>query len=176
MKPYPFELLNHLTVPCTYMLLLMETWMFLTADKIGTTQPPPAINCAECSRMRHSVKRTFVFLCVRKYTHIRLQKRFKIKNREFFQEEGRSAQFCNFKRTQGLRIFVSHRESFVSRVQSLEHDEITNHRLAALNSSSGEESRKDCCTRRSKGADAQEPRWLRCPRTSLTYSRIPDFA
>jgi hypothetical protein len=29
MKPYPFELLNHFTVPCTYVLLLMETWMFL---------------------------------------------------------------------------------------------------------------------------------------------------
>ena len=31
MKPYPFELLNHFTVPCTYVLLLMETWMFLSA-------------------------------------------------------------------------------------------------------------------------------------------------
>jgi len=31
MKPYPFELLNHFTVPCTYALLLVETWMFLVA-------------------------------------------------------------------------------------------------------------------------------------------------
>lgn len=36
MKPYPFELLNHFTVPCTYVLLLTETWKFLLASLIGT--------------------------------------------------------------------------------------------------------------------------------------------
>jgi hypothetical protein len=46
MKPYPFELLNHLTVPCTYVLLLMETWMFLSADEFGTKAP------ASCNKLR----------------------------------------------------------------------------------------------------------------------------
>jgi hypothetical protein len=46
MKPYPFELLNHLTVPCTYFLLLTETWMFLLADKIGTNA------AASCNKLR----------------------------------------------------------------------------------------------------------------------------
>jgi hypothetical protein len=64
--------------------------------------------------MRHSVKRTFVFLGVRKYTHIRLQKRFKFKKHKFFQERRGSPQPCNFKRTQGLPVLVSHHESFVS--------------------------------------------------------------
>jgi hypothetical protein len=36
--------------------------------------------------MRYSVKRTFAFPCVRKYTHIRLQKRFKFKKHKFFPE------------------------------------------------------------------------------------------
>jgi hypothetical protein len=54
--------------------------------------------------MRHSVKRTFVFLCVGKYTHIRLQKRFKFAKRKFFQEARRSPPSCNFKRTQGLSV------------------------------------------------------------------------
>jgi hypothetical protein len=39
--------------------------------------------------MRYSVKRTFVVLCVRKYMHIRLQKRFKIMNRAFSREKAR---------------------------------------------------------------------------------------
>src|SRR5580704_8277589 len=59
MKPYPFELLNHLTVPRTYLLLLMETWMFLSAANWCNKLPPTAINCAECTRMRLSVKRAF---------------------------------------------------------------------------------------------------------------------
>ena len=46
MKPYPFELLNHLTVPCTYFLLLVETWMFLVADKIETNAAAP------CNKLR----------------------------------------------------------------------------------------------------------------------------
>src|SRR5580658_11200360 len=62
MKPYPFELLNHFTVPCTYVLLLMETWMFLSAVKSGRKQPPLSINCAECTRKMLSVKRAIVFL------------------------------------------------------------------------------------------------------------------
>jgi hypothetical protein len=32
MNPYPFELLNHFTVPCTYVLLLTETWMHLSGE------------------------------------------------------------------------------------------------------------------------------------------------
>jgi hypothetical protein len=59
MKPYPFELLNHFTVPCTDVLLLMETWTFLRVAYLQRKLRPPVIICAECTRMMHSVKRAF---------------------------------------------------------------------------------------------------------------------
>jgi hypothetical protein len=65
----------------------METWMFLMADKIGTDA------AASCNKLR-GVYQNEAFSQenirvsrVRKYMNIRLQKRFKFKERGFFQAE-----------------------------------------------------------------------------------------
>jgi hypothetical protein len=83
--------------------------------------------------MRYSVKRTFVVLCVRKYTHIRLQKRFKINNRTVFQEEGAPPQSCKLKRTQGLPISF-HVVNHLFQLWLTRQNEIRYPRIAALRS------------------------------------------
>src|SRR5580693_6012434 len=72
MNPYPFELLNHFTVPCTYKLLLVETRMFLLASELGRLHPA-LTNCAECTRKKFSVKRAFTFLAIKKATILRIK-------------------------------------------------------------------------------------------------------
>jgi hypothetical protein len=70
--------------------------MFLLAVKIGTHA------AASCNKLRGVYQNgafsqeNIVFLCVRKHTHIRLQKRFKFAKRQFFQKGRRAPQSCNF--------------------------------------------------------------------------------
>jgi hypothetical protein len=71
--------------------------MFLLAGKIGTDA------AASCNKLRGVYQNeafsqeNILVLGVRKYAHIRLQKRFKLKKGKFFQKGGRSSQSCNFK-------------------------------------------------------------------------------
>jgi hypothetical protein len=174
MNPYPFELLNHFTVPCTYVLLLMETWMFLLAAE-SRQKHPPLINCAECTRMRYSVKSAFVGSCVRKYTHIRLQKRFNPGERRILFGGVRFATIRKFKRTQGL-LFSFHSLNHLFRSHALARTILRYHWISASRSSPGAGFRKDCYSRRSKDAGWEERRFSGFPRTFPACSRIPDFA
>ena len=49
MNPYPFELLNHFTVPCTSCLLWQVTLSTLGADQ--KTIAAMSTNCVECIKM-----------------------------------------------------------------------------------------------------------------------------
>jgi hypothetical protein len=71
--------------------------------------------------MRHSVKSTFLSIGGRKYTDIRVQKRFKYKKDTYFREDaGRHSPATSIEQ-KVLPVFVSHPESFVSRARIREN-------------------------------------------------------
>src|ERR1700730_6984445 len=151
MKPYPFELLNHFTVPCTYLLLLRWRPGCFSLRPIDAIKlPQAAINCAECTRMRLSVKRAFS-PAVSKNNDFSSIKPVQWKNADF-----PNADFVlgcpQLQANTGFATNVAQAEMFVSPVRFSAHNRIIFRRKPALNSLRGAKSRKDCCSRRSKVA------------------------
>ena len=149
----------------------METWMFLSAANWCNKLPPTAINCAESTRMRLSVKRAFS-CSVSKKERFFEYKNDSVGNLAFLRLFGRPQLQANT----GFVTASGQSEMFVSPGRFSAQNRLISRRKTASNSLRGAKSRRDCCSHRSKGASLKGRLSFGCRKRFPAHSESADSA